>query len=122
MEITKVSETAIMQNPFGVDARPIYSHKNAKVIILTLQPGQSLKKHTTPVDFFFYVLEGKGIVEVGDEKKEVEKDTIIHSPANVDHCWYNKSDCQLRILVAKTPNPIKSGGICYIILRGVNNL
>ena len=94
-----------MKNPHGVDARAIYSHENAKVMILTLQPGESLKRHITPVEVFFYVLKGNGIVEVGDEKKEVEKDTIIHSPANVNHCWYNKSESQLRILVAKTPNP-----------------
>ena len=73
MEITKTSETAIMKNPHGVDARAIYSHENAKVMILTLQPGQSLKRHTTPVDVFFYVLEGKGIVEIGDEKKKFAK-------------------------------------------------
>ena len=105
LEIPKASETEIMKNTHGVDARPIYSHENAKVMILTLLPGESLKRHITPVDVFFFVLEGKGIVEVGDEKKEVEKDTIIHSPANVIHCWYNKSESQLRILVAKTPNP-----------------
>jgi len=105
LEITKASETTIMKNPHGVDARPIYSHENAKVMILTLQSGESLKRHITPVDVFFYVLEGKGIVEIGDEKKEVCKDTIIHSPAKVIHCWYNKSDSPLRILVAKTPNP-----------------
>ena len=67
MEITKVSETSIMKNPHGVDARAIYSHENAKVMILTLQSCESLKRHITPVDVFFYVLEGKGIVEVGEE-------------------------------------------------------
>ena len=69
LEITKTSETVIMKNPHGVDARPIYSHVNAKVMILTLQSGESLKRHITPVDVFFFVLEGKGIIEVGDEKK-----------------------------------------------------
>jgi len=105
LEITKASETAITKNPHGVDARAIYSHENAKVMILTLQSGESLKRHITPVDVFFYVLEGKGIVEVGDEKKEISKDTIVHSPAKIVHCWYNKSENPLRILVAKTPNP-----------------
>ena len=105
LEITKVSETAIMKNPHGVDARAIYSHENAKVMILTLQSGESLKRHITPVDVFFFVLEGKGIVEVGDEKKEIGKDTIVHSPEKVVHCWYNESESPLRILVAKTPNP-----------------
>ena len=108
LEITKVSEVSSSKNPHGVDARPIYSHKNAQVIVLTLQPGESLKRHITPVDVFFYVLEGKGVVEVGDEKKEVNKDTIVHSPAKIVHCWYNKSNSTLRILVAKTPKPTES--------------
>ena len=108
MEITKVNETTTSKNPHGVDARPIYAHENAQVIILTLQPGESLRRHITPVDVFFYVLEGKGVVEVGDEKKEVEKDSIVHSPAKIVHCWYNKSDSPLRILVAKTPKPKES--------------
>jgi len=108
MEITKVNETANAKNPHGVDARPIYAHENAQVIVLTLKPGESLRRHITPVDVFFYVLEGKGIVEVGDEKKEVEKDSIVHSPAKIPHCWYNESEEPLRILVAKTPKPKES--------------
>lgn len=108
MEITKFSETASSKNPHGVDARPIYAHENAQVIVLTLKPGESLRRHITPVDVFFYVLEGKGIVEVGDEKREAEKDAIVHSPAKIIHCWYNESDSPLRILVAKTPKPKKS--------------
>jgi quercetin dioxygenase-like cupin family protein len=108
MEITKVSETASSKNPHGVDAKPIYNHENAQVIILTLKPGESLRRHITPVDVFFYVLEGKGIVEIGNEKKEAKKDSIVHSPAKILHCWYNKSDKPLRIMVAKTPKPKES--------------
>jgi quercetin dioxygenase-like cupin family protein len=108
LEITKVSETASSENPHGVDARPIYAHENAQVIVLTLKTGESLRRHITPVDVFFYVLEGKGIVEVGDEKREVEKDSIVHSPAKIIHCWYNEFDSPLRILVAKTPKPKES--------------
>jgi quercetin dioxygenase-like cupin family protein len=107
-ETTKVGETASAKNPHGVDARPIYSHENAQVMILTLKAGESLRRHITPVDVFFYVLEGKGVVEIGDEKKEVEKDSIVHSPAKILHCWYNESDKPLRIMVAKTPKPTES--------------
>lgn len=108
LEIKKVGDVPSSKNPHGVDARPIYSHHNAQVIILTLKPGESLKRHITPVDVFFYVLEGKGVVEVGDEKKEVSKDTIVHSPAKIVHCWHNKSDSTLKIMVAKTPKPTES--------------
>lgn len=66
-----------------------------------------MKKNITPVDVFFYVLEGKGIVEIGEEKQLVEKDTLIESPAKIVHCWYNESDEDLRILVIKVPKPLE---------------
>ena len=56
----------------------------------------------------FYVLEGKGVVEIGDEKMAVGRDTVIHSPAKIVHCWYNESDSDLRGLVVKTPRPTES--------------
>jgi quercetin dioxygenase-like cupin family protein len=43
---------------------------HAEVIHMALLAGQALKRHTTPVDVFFYVLEGKGVMEVGDESQE----------------------------------------------------
>jgi quercetin dioxygenase-like cupin family protein len=73
-----------------------------------LKPGERLRRHVTPVDVMFYVLEGKGVVEIGDEKMAVGKDTVIHSPAKIVHCWYNESDSDLRVLVVKTPRPTES--------------
>lgn len=103
MEITRISDVEPGKNPHGVDARMIYNHENASVTIITLEPGERLKRHITPVDVFFYVLDGTGVVEVGNEKETIGKDTVIHSPARVVHCWYNESDRPLRVLVAKTP-------------------
>ncbi|MBD3205940.1 cupin domain-containing protein [Candidatus Bathyarchaeota archaeon] len=105
MEITIVNNTDPGPNPHDVDARKIYDHENALIVHLKLEPGESLRRHITPVDVAFYVLEGKGIIEIGDEKKEVISDSIIHSPAKIVHCWYNESDKPLRLLVIKTPKP-----------------
>ncbi len=68
---------------------------------MALSAGQSLKRHTTPVDVFFYILEGRGIVEVGDETQEVEKDTIIDSPKGIPHLLKNTGDGLFRFLVVK---------------------
>ena len=114
MEIITVTNTPIGKNPHGVDARMIYNHTRARnhvkaqVVHITLHPGESLKRHITPVDVFFYVLEGEGIIEIGDEKQTVQADTIIHSPAKNIHCWYNESPHIVRILVAKIPKPTTS--------------
>jgi quercetin dioxygenase-like cupin family protein len=105
MKITKIESIRSSETPHQVDARKIYDTKDAQVVHITFKPGESLKRHITPVDVFFYVLEGTGIVEIGDEQEEVTKDMLIESPANIVHCWYNRSDTILRVLVVKTPRP-----------------
>lgn len=108
MKTLKWQEIKSESNPHGVDARKMYDTKNAQVVLITLNPGEKLRRHITPVDVIFYVLEGKGLVEIGNEKTEVCKDTLIDSPARIPHCWYNESDNILRFLVIKVPKPTES--------------
>jgi len=74
-------------------------------VVITLQPGESLKKHSTPVDVFFYTLEGTGTVEIGNERAGCTKDMLIESPAKVPHRWINDSTAVFRVLVVKVPKP-----------------
>ncbi len=108
LEIRKISEVAPAKNPHGVDVRRVYESEHALSSIITMKPGEKLIRHITPVDVFFYVLEGTGIVEVGDEKNTVTADTVIDSPKDIPHCWYNESDELLRVLVVKVPKPTSS--------------
>jgi quercetin dioxygenase-like cupin family protein len=101
MKATKVENISAFQNAHGVEAKKLYATKNAEVIYMNLKPGQSLKKHTTPVDVFFYILEGKGEVEIGDETNEVEKDTLIESPKDIPHLLRNTGTSVFRFLVVK---------------------
>ena len=105
METINVKDAENMKNPHNIKACKLYDTDHAMAVHITLEPGESLKKHITPVDVFFYVLEGTGIVEIGDETKEVGPDTLINSPAKIPHCWYNKSDSTFRCLVVKVPRP-----------------
>jgi quercetin dioxygenase-like cupin family protein len=107
MIIKKLADVDIMKNAHRVDARNLYSTDDAMITVIQLEPGQALKRHITPVDVAFYVLEGEGVVEVGDEKQLVTKDTLIESPKNIVHCWYNESTSLLRFLVVKAPKPNK---------------
>ena len=45
---------------------------------------------------------------MGDERKEVEADTLIESPAKIPHRWLNDSKEPVRILVVKTPRQKES--------------
>ncbi len=108
MKIIEIPSIKSSPNPHRVDARKIYDTENAVAVHMTIKPGESLKKHSTPVDVFFYVLEGEGIVEIGDEKEMVNKDSLIESPAKTPHTWYNEGQNDLKILIVKVPRPTKS--------------
>jgi quercetin dioxygenase-like cupin family protein len=101
MKIVDVSEVSSSPNPHHVDARKIYETPLATAVVITLQPGEALKKHITPVEVLFYVLEGIGIVEIGDERETVKKDKLVVSPAKIPHRWINESGKIFRVLVMK---------------------
>ena len=105
MKITEVAKVVSGPNPHHVDAQKIYDSPHAMAVVITLQPGESLKNHITPVDVFFYVLEGTGIIEIGDEKQALQKDILVESPARIPHRWSNESTAAFRVLVVKVPKP-----------------
>lgn len=105
MKIVKVEEQKVVETPHKVDVRKMYDHDNAQVMHITLQPGESLKPHITPVDVFFYILEGKTDVRVGDQTISVEQDSLVESPKDIVHCLSNTSKAETRILVVKAPKP-----------------
>jgi quercetin dioxygenase-like cupin family protein len=108
MKTINAKQAQTIENPHNVDVSKLYDTENAQVMHITLKPGESLKKHITPVDVFFYVLEGIGIIEIGDEKQQAAADTLIESPAKIPHCWYNESDAVVRILVVRVPRPTET--------------
>jgi quercetin dioxygenase-like cupin family protein len=108
MIIVKVAETSIAETPHGVDVRKVYENTHAQVMIIMLNPGESLKPHITPVDVFFYVLEGTVDVMVGDEIKSVSADCLVESPKDIKHNLSNNSESVARIMVVKVPKPTSS--------------
>jgi len=106
MIIHSVLNERIVETPHQVDVRCLYDKDSAQVMHMTLQPGQSLKPHITPVDVFFYILEGAVDVLVGEETVTVSKDNLVESPKDILHCLSNNSDSLARILVVKAPKPV----------------
>jgi mannose-6-phosphate isomerase-like protein (cupin superfamily) len=105
MKIIKIDELELVANPHNVEARKVYENDYAEVMHLTLKPGEHLIKHQLPVDVFFFILEGSGIIEMGDEQQKVERNSLIEGPANVPRGWINNTNDLLKILVVKTPKP-----------------
>jgi quercetin dioxygenase-like cupin family protein len=105
MKLIKVNEVGIEKTSHKVDVRKLYDRDSAQAVHITLQPGEALKPHITPVDVFFYVLEGIPEILVGKEKIQAQADSLIVSPKDIVHCLYNNSINVARILVVKAPKP-----------------
>ncbi len=108
MKIVNALAAAESPNPHGVSARELLSTEHAQVVMVTLQPGEALKLHITPVDVFFYALEGEGIIEIGGERQTVSRDVLVESPIRIPHRLINESENVFRCLVVKTPRPTES--------------
>ncbi|MHA1294177.1 MAG: cupin domain-containing protein [Promethearchaeota archaeon] len=105
MKIIDVKDVPIAETPHKVDVKKLLNFKHATIVHIELKPGESLRKHKTPVDVNFYILDGEGIVEIGEEKEVVKKDQLIFSPAKIPHLLRNESTKNFRFLVIKTPTP-----------------
>ena len=108
MIIIDWKQQQIKQSPHQVDVRALYDHDNAQAMFITLQPGEQLKPHITPVDVFFFIVEGTPSVQIGDEITQVATQMLVESPKDIVHCLFNKSDQIARILVVKAPKPTAS--------------
>ncbi|AHF80244.1 cupin domain-containing protein [Thermococcus paralvinellae] len=101
MIVVRVEEAEKVENPHGVDVRKLIDMGNAQIFHITLKPGEELKRHTTPVDAFLYIIKGKGIAEVGEEKEEVKKATLVYLPKEVPHKVANTGSLEMEFLVIK---------------------
>lgn len=106
MKIIKYQEQSIKETPHKLDVREMYNKESAQAMLMALKPGENLKPHKTPVDVFFFIVEGKPTIHIGDESEVCEADTLIESPANIVHYISNESENLARILVVKAPRPV----------------
>ncbi|HXK80569.1 MAG TPA: cupin domain-containing protein [Bacteroidales bacterium] len=108
MKIVNYKTLDTVETPHKVDVKKLYDYDNAQVMHISLKPGEALKPHITPVDVFFYILEGTVDVRVGDETLSIAADNLVESPKDIVHNLSNNSDKPARILVVKAPKPTKS--------------
>lgn len=108
MKIIQAEKADKIANPHGVSVSALHDTEHVQVNLVTLQPGEALKLHSTPVDAFFYILEGEATVEIDGERARVPADTLVDSPARHTHRLLNEAGSVLRFLVVKTPRPERS--------------
>ena len=71
-----------------------------------LAPGKEIEAHIDPYEEIYFVLEGRGLMSVGQESREVGPLDATYLPAGIPHALLNTGDKDLVILVVAAP-PIR---------------
>jgi mannose-6-phosphate isomerase-like protein (cupin superfamily) len=74
--------------------------------VYCLEPGQAQKVHSHAAsDKVYLVLEGRAIVTVGEEVRELVSEEAVLCPAGVPHGVANRSQERTALLVVTAPPP-----------------
>lgn len=107
MKITKTFDLEEIPNPHSVSVRALHISDQAQFEYIRLQPGEALKLHITYSTVYLFVIEGKGIIEAGEERVDIETNTFVEIPPEVPHRLINKSSAVFCVLNTKAPRPSK---------------
>ncbi|AKS33842.1 hypothetical protein AFA91_20325 [Mycolicibacterium goodii] len=53
--------------------------------VFQVQAGQKLKAHHHPTHEYWFVIEGRGVMQVADEARVIEVGDLIYTPPNTPH-------------------------------------
>ena len=104
MEIIKMNQVEGMKNKRGVVAKKILKNDDVQIMNLVLESGDVVAEHSVAVNVFFYIVEGKGTLQIGDEKKVVEAKDIIPCPPNTNMSLEADQEEKFVVLNVKTPS------------------
>ena len=105
MKVVNVRD-AVAFNPEKLKKVGLFDTDKFFCDIYCFEPGQSQKVHSHEgSDKVYYVLQGKGMVTVGSEEKELVVDEITIAPSGQDHGVVNHTNEKLVMLVFMAPQP-----------------
>jgi len=105
MKIKNYKQQKTFKNPHKYEAVMLYDKPDAQIIHMKLDPGDKVKKHKTPVNVSFFIIEGNVLMKIGNQSKIVDGGSLIESPANIPHEFENNNKNIARVLVIKHPRP-----------------
>ena len=85
MRIVKASEAPMLETVKGRHGVILIVGEKVMMMKLTIEPGIPTTPHSHPHEQMGYLLEGKGILYINDESREIEAGTSFWIPPNAPH-------------------------------------
>jgi mannose-6-phosphate isomerase-like protein (cupin superfamily) len=109
MKIVNRNSAKVIKTRHGSQIRPLIDRTNSDITQCSLAeewlpPGTAVTPHHhDQLEEIYYVLEGRGVMTVGTEEREVSAGDAIFVPRNHRHSLANTGDGPIRLLVACGP-------------------
>lgn len=71
MEAAYLTEVELALTPFGGKARQLVERPELRLVNLILEAGETVDRHSAPVEVVFLVLEGSGSISAGENRVAV---------------------------------------------------
>jgi mannose-6-phosphate isomerase-like protein (cupin superfamily) len=109
MKIVSRNSAQIIKTRHGSELRPLADRTTCDITQCSLAeevlpPGRAVTPHHhRQIEEIYYILEGRGLMTVGSESREVAAGDAIFVPRNHRHSLSNTGDEPIRLLVACGP-------------------
>jgi quercetin dioxygenase-like cupin family protein len=109
MQTIRLSEIAGTKFPTGrhtrvmIGAHSPVQAENFVMGYVVMEPNGSVPIHTHEQEEVYFIAEGKGTMQVGDEKQEVEGGMAIYLEPNVEHELVNGPDGRMVMIFVYSP-------------------
>ena len=104
MQVIKMNDIEGSTNKRGVTSKQLHKNEDVQLMNLILKPGDVVPAHSVPVNVFFYIVSGKGTLQIGDEEQIVEATDIIPCPPNTEMRLKADQGEEFNVINAKTPS------------------
>jgi len=109
MKINNREKAAIIKTPHGSVIRPILDRTNSPITQCSLAeeilpPGKKVSKHShQKTEEIYYILEGAGVMSVGEQMSKIKTGDAIFIPKNHAHTLENTGETAMKILLICGP-------------------
>ena len=109
MNIKDTEKLKVFSGQEGTEIRQIFSPENTAKMIrysiahCTINPGKTSKPHTMKTSEMYYILEGKGIMHIDSETKQVNQNDLVFVPPMSKQFLENNGEVDLTVLCIVDP-------------------
>ncbi|MCY0861276.1 MAG: DUF2249 domain-containing protein [Metallosphaera prunae] len=101
---------------------PVIRKDEYGAILVFFKPGQYIPIHAPDSDLIFYVIEGKGKAQIGDNQVEIDKGSILVVPKGVKRGITAETYMEALHVVVPAPSPVDHEKVMEAAARGIREV